>query len=574
MAWTTPRLALRILIIALVAVMAVSIVSADARMASADDASETAEQSTEPSPAAASEPEIEWITDEDGKRYYIYEVPKGVEGRDWMWLSEGDRVQLRYGLQYDVVDHDDLAFRVKIFERPNTAKAMPTAEELEQKRLEAEQRTKEIEESYRADLETADQLIFEEFDNGLPRVGQWRNGFDIADMNNDGHPDIVFGPARKSFPTRPNIFLGDGEGNWRRWREARYPRLPYDYGDAAAADFNGDGHLDLAFGIHLRGLLVLVGDGKGVFRAWSKGIGLEIPGQGGDASTFSSRAIETVDWDGDGRVDLMALGEGPKGIPGVDTGDSELKTANGPIVFLNQANGTWRSKGYPSKIFGDHLALGDFNGDQRLDFVTASNSPNRRILNIGGASANWETGALWEARPGSFLRSVAAGRLDGDGRDDLVVGYVGRENDVWRTGVDVFYSEKNLAWRRETLFSTEGRSGIYGLATGDLNADGKLDIAFSTGAGEVLVFVAEAEEDGFFRRELAPEMPDGAAGCRGYGLRLEDLDGDDRADLIVSFAGERGGIPGIGFEPGCAQGGSLRVWASRPPAAEDAATAR
>ena len=47
--------------------------------------------------------------------------------------------------------------------------------------------------------------------------------------------------------------------------------------------------MDLAFGIHLKGLLVLVGDGQGRFRAWTRGIGLEIPGQGGDASTFSSR---------------------------------------------------------------------------------------------------------------------------------------------------------------------------------------------------------------------------------------------------------------------------------------------
>ena len=92
-----------------------------------------------------------------------------------------------------------------------------------------------------------------------------------------------------AFPwTRPNIFLGDGRGHWRRWSEARYPDLPYDYGDAAVADFNGDGHMDVAFGIHLRGMLALVGDGGGGFEPWSSGIAIDHPGRGGAASAYSS----------------------------------------------------------------------------------------------------------------------------------------------------------------------------------------------------------------------------------------------------------------------------------------------
>ena len=54
----------------------------------------------------------------------------------------------------------------------------------------------------------------EPFDAGLPHEGQWRNGFDIADMNGDGLLDIVHGPPRKG-DRRPHVFLGDGKGNWR-----------------------------------------------------------------------------------------------------------------------------------------------------------------------------------------------------------------------------------------------------------------------------------------------------------------------------------------------------------------------
>lgn len=65
------------------------------------------------------------------------------------------------------------------------------------------------------------------FDRGLPRSGQWRDGFAVADINDDGHMDIVFGPARKSFGG-PAIFLGDSKGNWSRWSAATFPPLAYD----------------------------------------------------------------------------------------------------------------------------------------------------------------------------------------------------------------------------------------------------------------------------------------------------------------------------------------------------------
>jgi hypothetical protein len=150
-------------------------------------------------------------------------------------------------------------------------------------------------------------LRFTFFGRGLPSSGQWREGFAIADMNGDGYPDIIHGPPRKAPGAGPVIFLGDGKGSWSRWREARFPPLAYDYGDVQVGDFNGDGHQDLAFVVHLRGLIALLGDGKGGFRDASEGLDFALGGK----TAFSSITLRLVDWSGDGRPDILAFGEGP-----------------------------------------------------------------------------------------------------------------------------------------------------------------------------------------------------------------------------------------------------------------------
>ena len=119
--------------------------------------------------------------------------------------------------------------------------------------------------------ETAKTVRFKESSDGLPTSGSWRNGLTIADMNGDGFPDIIAPPERAGGTGIPAIFLGDGKGHWKYWQEARWPH-GLDYGTVAAGDFNKDGHMDLAFAVHLPGIYVMLGDGKGNFTEVSEGL--------------------------------------------------------------------------------------------------------------------------------------------------------------------------------------------------------------------------------------------------------------------------------------------------------------
>jgi hypothetical protein len=242
--------------------------------------------------AVETEPARDWLVDLQGRRFFLEPLPKAYPHR---FLEDGT-LRTVWGIIVEVERQDDEFFYIRNYERDPTSQGPGKVgpDEAEIAAIKAE---------YVVEVPVVDVVGFAEFDAGLPRSGQWRNGYTIADMNGDGHSDIVHGPARKSMG-RPAIFLGDSKGAWRRW-EVELPSFPYDYGDTAVGDLDGDGRLDLVLGIHLRGVVALVQKQPGRFELYNEGLPFN---QAGDAPGFSSRAVEVIDWNGDGRLDIAALG--------------------------------------------------------------------------------------------------------------------------------------------------------------------------------------------------------------------------------------------------------------------------
>lgn len=496
-----------------------------------------------------------WLRDEDGREYFVKALPK--EPGTYSAYGEG-QIRYKHWFIFDLVREDEKNLYIKVY-KPVAPKPGMSREEVEARRAEE---AKAIAATYVNATGESDRLIFKSFDNGLPRRGMWRNGFDIADVNGDGHLDIVHGPARKGAPV-PRIFLGDGAGNWRLWREAVFPRAPYDYGDAAAADFNGDGLTDLAFGFHLRGVLALIQKTPGVFEMWNEGLPLEVPGSGSDASGFSSRAIEIGDWNGDGRPDILALGEGPR--PGGQTGKKKTGMipthAYGLAVFINQGDGSWKREGGMLEsrgLFGDHLAAGDLNADGRLDVVTSANVMSKRtVLHLGDEDGAWQQQEISAIRPYTFLQSVGVADFDGDGRDDIAFGFASWEQKLWRTGVDVILSRPEGEWDRRPVFVEEGRRSAWALGVGDVDGDSRHDVVIATGDGEVLVFLGDGS--GGFTREAAKTLQS-PRGCRAYAVRLDDLDQDGRDEIVAAFADEGSALPIPEFPVTCTSNGAIMAW--------------
>jgi len=128
--------------------------------------------------------------------------------------------------------------------------------------------------------------------DGLPRAGQWRSQVAIADANGDGRLDLVLPPARKG-DGRPRIFVAQPDGTWSRWAAMRQPRFRYDYGGIAALDFDGDGRLDLALGMHLQGVMAMRQQGApGEFHDASDGLNEGADGKALPAGSLSLAVLQ------------------------------------------------------------------------------------------------------------------------------------------------------------------------------------------------------------------------------------------------------------------------------------------
>ncbi len=498
-------------------------------------------------PRQAEPPDGVWLEDEQGQ-YYLLQYPK--EEGTYRWLDR-EKGLLRFRNSPMVkIDHEDDEFfyvRVNKLEPRPSPKEGPSAQELEA-----------MEASYPGTPPQQDLLEMRPFEQGLPNSGQWRNGFVVEDMNGDGHLDIVHGAARKS-GSSPVIALGDSQGNWRRWEAMSLPELPFDYGDVAVADFNLDGHLDVVYAIHLRGFIALAGDGKGGFTDMSEGLPMQgVAGR--KTRAFTSRAIVAADWNGDGRPDLLALSEGPASAEQMAEGVEALR---GKAAFLSEAEGSWSaiSSDPGDDAMGDHLAVGDLNGDGRLDFVTDVRISGRKdLVNIQTSAGRWERRELEALRPTSTAWAVEVHDLDGDGDLDLAVAYRSFEIGGARDGIDLFYNDGSAGFERQGLVSTKDNVAYTEVGAGDVDGNGYPDLVALDAQGQARLYLQRAA--GEFVEEVSPELlPDERHRyCVGYRARLVDLNRDGRSELLANFAGEPGSEAVFGEFERCQARGAIRVW--------------
>jgi hypothetical protein len=389
-----------------------------------------------------------------------------------------------------------------------------------------------------------DRIRFEDDSKGLPKEGLWQMGFDVGDFNGDGRLDLVLPPARKGVP-HPWILLNE-PGGWKIWDKVKWPNVPFDYGDVKVADFDGDGNLDIAIADHFKKAYVMYGNGKGDFTR-----AVDLPQAN---SQVTSRAIAVADFNGDGRPDVVQLAE-----IDADISSGTQRTTGLITVDLNLPGG-WKVSPatFPAGIYGDHVTVGDFNGDGKPDILIASHKADNDayiFLNDGDGAAftPYRSNAFpWEP----YVLGVASGSLDGKKPQQAVLALT---ETVRRERGDVYTVHAILAYRvagadgkplaapqRHLIYrDQDGQYNMFrDVAVGDLDGDGRPDIVAVRASGEVLVLLQDP--DGSFVVQKTPWLKLGDPSPNSVMIR--DLDGDGTPYVIADFSDGKG-TPG-----------SVRVW--------------
>lgn len=380
--------------------------------------------------------------------------------------------------------------------------------------------------------ESGKTIRFEESSDGLPRGGSYRNSLAIADINEDGCPDIVTPPQRGGNGV-PEIYLGDCKGHWKGWATTTWP-YRMDYGSVVAADFNKDGHMDLAFGVHLNGVRVLLGDGKGHFVDSSAGIGKDFP----------TRRVVVADVNHDGYPDIVALSEGPAAaMMQTPAGAAKMR------VYINHDKArSWEAQNVSQAaaiLGGDWLTVAKFNNDSYPDFVAASVYFNGSdILWASTGKAQWRnvgSGTLVPLQ--SIYFANTAGHFSSKKLDDAVVSYVRTWPDALDpqtvpppdpkniSGIDrITFTGKEPV--RTPIIRWTGSRPIWGLAAADLDGDGNVDLIF-TQPNPRTVDILLGDGNGKFRHANVVGLP--LASNTNYDIKVADVNGDGRPDIILAY---------------------------------------
>lgn len=345
--------------------------------------------------------------------------------------------------------------------------------------------------------------------------GQGANSVAVADVNNDGRPDLIVGND-----SGVTVLLGNGNGTFQA--ATSYGLNGNLATGVAVGDLNGDGYPDIAIASrYSESVFVLLNNGDGTFK---NTVGYKSGGAFGTS-------VAIADLNGDGHADIIVTSL----CQSLIASDCDLGIVG---VLLGKGNGDFLpvTAYATSGFYAYSVAIADLNGDGIPDLAIANECVQyeKQCIISGPVSVMLGNGDGTLQDPveygtgGEFPCSVAIADFNGDGYPDLAVV---NENDE----VGILLGNGDGTFQSATSYASGGY-GATSVAIGDLNGDGKMDLAVtsdfnnSVNYGVGTVGVLAGNGDGTFQSAvqfLTTEYVSDA-------IVIADVNGDGKPDMLVA----------------------------------------
>jgi hypothetical protein len=362
-----------------------------------------------------------------------------------------------------------------------------------------------------------------------------------ADIDGDGDMDVAFVSEQQN-----QVGWYENQGRGAQFSE-RILATNADHAKAViVADIDSDGDADI--------LAASSVDNKVLLFENTRGAPANFTGRIVTNSARGARAVHAADIDGDGDIDLFSASRDDNRITlyvNQTTHRTALLTSQQESILSVQrsARAVWTA---------------DIDNDGRRDILSVSLNQVSWYRNEGGQPPRFTQYTV--ANNLEAGRWIAAGDLDGDGDQDLMVADT-RANNIW------WYENlltqpgalPNFAARLVTGLTEDPRT----ILPGDLDGDGDLDLySSSNGDNSVYWYENNGRRPPQFVRRLVSNQAYYARSAYAA-----DLDGDGDLDLMSASANDheitwyenRGGLPPVFTERLVAD----RMWGARHIHAED-----
>jgi Bacterial Ig-like domain (group 3)/FG-GAP-like repeat/FG-GAP repeat len=364
-------------------------------------------------------------------------------------------------------------------------------------------------------------------------------GLASGDFNGDGIPDFVIGNANGGTNTTGiTVFIANADGSLQTGVNYFPAGTKFSLQYVTVGDFNGDGKLDIAASDTYNGVIQIFygnGDSMGTFTT-----GPTYPSD--SAASPHPVGIVTADFNGDGKPDLAFVNNtGPENAPtGSDVG----------ILINNGAGGFNTVANYPITNAGKvatELTAASLRGNGTLDVVVpvygqcsaGSCNPQGTAVAIflGKGDGTLQAESDFQLVNGSTAYfnpyHAAVGDLNGDGKADLAV-TIQNVKGV-NQGIAVALGNGDGTFQTPTLLPSSPQNPLFVpppvpgyVKIADLNRDGHMDLVYTNAvAGSVGVMYGVG--DGTFYTPV-----DFPANRWAWDFALVDVNGDGALDVVAS----------------------------------------